>query len=436
MDFTNDPSRCSWVTSAQGHADFPLQNLPFGVFQPRKGGARIGLAIGDAILDLPAAASYFEGLALTAAQACNTGDLAVLMALGNAARVALRQAASDLLDAASDAGRRAQGDAAVLLHCQADCSMQLPTRIGDYTDFYAGIEHARNVGKLFRPDAPLLPNYCYVPIGYHGRASTICVSDTIVRRPTGQFSRVAESNPVFAPTERLDYEVELAMWVGKGNVLGEPVAIGQARSVVWGFGLLNDWSARDIQAWEYQPLGPFLGKSFATTVSPWVVTPEALAPFRAPLFARNEGDPVPLPYLTDSSDLAAGGLDLELEVSLASESMRSQSIGPLTLGRVNARHLYWTFAQLVAHQTSNGCALSIGDLFGSGTISGITRESCGSLLEVTVGGTEALTLPGGESRTFLADGDEVVLRAYCARDGFARIGFGECRAIVMPAAGL
>ncbi len=436
MDFTHEASRRSWIISAQGHPDFPLQNLPFGVFQPRGGRPRIGMAIGDAILDIAAASSFFDDEARKAAQECYADDMAGLMKLGAAARVALRKAASELLDAESDLGKRAQSAATTLVHSQQDCSLLLPTRIGNYTDFFAGIQHAINAGKLFRPDAPLLPNYDYVPVGYHGRASTVAASGTPVRRPNGQFSRQHAAAPVFGPTERLDYEVELAMWIGHGNTVGEPVRIEHAGDAIWGFGLLNDWSARDIQAWEYQPLGPFLSKSFGTTVSPWIVTPEALEPFRGPLEIDRRNDPKLLPHLSDSRDLDSGGLDVEIEAFLSSELMRQRRMNPVRMSSVNARHLYWTFAQLVAHHTSNGCALGIGDLFGSGTISGSARESFGSLLEMTSGGKNGLALPTDEVRTFLADGDEVILRAHCSRDGFVRIGFGECRALIKPAVAL
>lgn len=432
MDFTHDMRRVSWVPSAAEHQDYPLQNLPFGVFRPRDGVSRVGIAIGDAILDVSLAVHLFDDEAKAAASACASGDLANLMNLGVGARKVLRRAVSELLAVNTEAGRKAHAHSDALIHMQHDCVMQLPTRIGDYTDFYAGIHHAINVGKLFRPDSPLLPNYRYVPVGYHGRASTICVSSTPVRRPRGQILRKGETAPTFTASERLDYEVELAMWIGKSNAIGVPVPVGDAADVVWGFSLLNDWSARDIQAWEYQPLGPFLAKSFATTVSPWIVTPEALEPYRSSLASRWPDDPPVLPYLDDPNDAATGAIDMEIEASLSSEHMRARGIAPYRLSQVNSRQLYWTFAQFVAHHTSNGCALSVGDLFGSGTISGPDRCSAGSLLELTAGGSESLILPDGEPRKFLADGDEVIFKAHCTRKGFARIGFGECRAVVEP----
>jgi fumarylacetoacetase len=306
--------------------------------------------------------------------------------------------------------------------------MHLPSRIGDYTDFYAGIHHALNVGRLFRPDDPLLPNYKYVPIGYHGRASSILPSGTPIHRPNGQIRPPGEAEPIFGPCARLDYELELGIWIGPGNALGTSVPIGEAAAHIAGFCLLNDWSARDMQTWEYKPLGPFLAKSFATTLSPWVITPEALAPFRTRQQPRQAGDPAPLPYLLDGTDQECGAFDIELEVLILTETMRHQNLDPQRLAFSNAKHLYWTVAQMLAHHTSNGCNLRAGDLFGSGTISAPGDEGCGSLLEATRGGKYPLRLASGEDRRFLEDGDEVVLRAHARSDGFASIGFGECRA--------
>ena len=311
---------------------------------------------------------------------------------------------------------------------------ELPAAIGDYTDFFAGIHHATNAGKLFRPDNPLLPNYKYVPIGYHGRASSIAVSGGKVRRPDGQRKPASEQSPSFGPSRNLDYELELGVWIGPGNALGSPIPIAEAADHIAGFCLLNDWSARDIQAWEYQPLGPFLGKSFHTSVSAWVVTPEALAPFRMAQASRPAGDPAPLPYLSDASDLATGALDIDLEVFLLTEGLASNGLAPHRLSAGNSRHLYWTVAQLVTHHSCGGCNLRPGDLFGTGTISGPGDGELGSLLEISAGGRQPVTLASGETRRFLENGDTVIMHARCRRDGFAGIGFGECRATVVAAA--
>lgn len=434
LDATHDPGRRSWVASADGHPDFPVQNLPLGVFSPPSGGGgpRAGVAIGDEILDLAAAvaAGLLTGEAGRAAAAAAGPALNGLLALGAGPRRVLRLRLSALLAK----GSVDQGRVEPLLHHAADCTMHLPCAIGDYTDFYVGIHHATNVGRLFRPDEPLLPNYKWVPIGYHGRASTVRPSGTPVRRPNGQRRRPDEADPSFGPCERLDYELELGVWIGPGNPQGGPVPVGRATDHVAGYCLLNDWSARDVQAWEYQPLGPFLSKSFATTVSAWVVTPEALAPFRAAQPPRPEGDPAPLPYLLDEADQRGGALDVELEVLLLTARMRAAGAAPHRLALSSTRHMYWTVAQMVAHHASNGCELRPGDLLGSGTLSAPTRDGHGSLLETSSGGREPVALPNGETRAFLADGDEVTLRARARRDGAAPIGFGECRAVVLPAA--
>lgn len=425
--------RRSWVTSANGHADFPLQNLPLGLFSPAGQAPRAGVAIGDEILDLDAAgrAGLLDGDALRAAQAATRDGLNALFALGAGPRRALREALLALLDA--DHPRAAELAGASLLHRQAGCRLHLPARIGDYTDFYVGIHHAVNVGKLFRPDNPLLPNYKYVPIGYHGRASTVGLGDVDIRRPNGQTLKPGATEPGFGPSQRLDYELELGVWIGPGNAQGESIPIAQAGDHVAGFCLLNDWSARDLQAWEYQPLGPFLSKSFATTVSPWVVTPEALEPFRSTQPARPEGDPQPLPYLYDEGDQQAGALNIELEVLLLTEGMREAGLAPERLGLSNTLNMYWTVAQMVTHHSVNGCKLQPGDLLGSGTLSGPERSQFGSLLEITEGGKQPLTLANGETRSFLQDGDEIILRARCVREGYASIGFGECRGKVVAA---
>ncbi|MDZ5740369.1 fumarylacetoacetase [Pseudomonas asiatica] len=421
----------SWVEHANGHSDFPLQNLPLGIFSRPGEAKRCGVAIGDAILDLEAvlAAGLFDGAAKAAVEATRGGALNAFFALGRKARVALRERLLVLLDEHSEHQAALQA----ALYPASACQLHVPAQIGDYTDFYVGIEHAKNVGKLFRPDNPLLPNYKYVPIGYHGRASTIRPSGTDVRRPKGQTLPAGHTEPSFGPCARLDYELELGIWIGQGNDIGQAIPVGDAAEHVAGLCLLNDWSARDIQAWEYQPLGPFLSKSFITTISPWVVTAEALEPFRCAQPARPEGDPQPLSYLLDKRDQAAGAFDIELEVLLLTEQMREQGLAPHRLTLSNTRSMYWTVAQLVAHHSVNGCQLQPGDLFGSGTLSGATPGSFGSLLEITEGGKHPVELASGEVRKFLEDGDEIILRARCVRDGVASIGFGECRGKVVAA---
>src|SRR5436190_22252503 len=435
IDDTHNPARRSWVASANGHADFPIQNLPFGIFMPSGSTPRGGVAIGDEIFDLRAAheTDLFHGPATEAAQAACAPTLNALFALSTAARAALRRQLSALLDAGGRDRARIEGVRAQLLHRAADCRLELPAAIGDYTDFFAGIHHATNAGKLFRPENPLLPNYKYVPIGYHGRASSIRPSGADLRRPNGQHKGATETAPSFGPSRSLDYELELGVWIGPGNALGQPIPIAQAPDHIAGFCLLNVWSARDIQGWEAQPLGPFLGKSFFTTISPWVVTPEALAPFRSAQASRPAGDPPPLPYLFDAADQAGGALDIEPEVVLLTAGLAAKRLPPQRLSLGNAHHLYWTVAQLIAHHSSGGCNLRAGDLFGTGTISTPTDEGLGSLLEISAGGRRPLTLTSGETRRFLEDGDTVIMRARCRRDGFAGIGFGECRGTIAPA---
>ena len=425
IDETHDPARSSWVPSANGHREFPLQNLPFGIFAPAGGARRVGVAIGDRILDLAAIASHFAD---QVAMALAGDTLNALFALPAADRLELRRRLSAILG--GDAHRPAM---APHLHDAADCTMHLPVLIGDYTDFYVGIHHANNVGRQFRPDNPLLPNYKWVPIGYHGRASSVRPSGVPVVRPKGQRKSPDVVEPAYGPTRRLDYELELGVWIGRGTALGDPIPIGEAGEHVAGLCLLNDWSARDVQAWEYQPLGPFLAKNFHSTVSPWVVTAEALAPFRCPQPPRPEGDPQPLPYLWDETDQAHGGLAIELEVHLSTATMRERKTAPHRLSHGPASNMYWTVAQIVAHHASNGCDLRPGDLLGSGTISAPDDAGYGSLLEITRGGTQPVALPGGETRTFLDDGDEVILSAHAHADGFVSIGFGECRATILPA---
>jgi fumarylacetoacetase len=430
IDETHDPARTSWVKSANGHPDFPIQNLPLGVFSAG-GRQRGGVAIGDRVVDLAALAGsgLLDGAAEAAATAASGETLNPLLALGAPPRRALRRRLSSLL---CDPAMRPKVEG--LLHDAAACQLHLPARIGDYTDFYVGIHHATNVGGLFRPDNPLLPNYKHVPIGYHGRASSVRPSGAPVRRPRGQLKPPDAEAPVFAPCRRLDYELELGVWIGPGNDLGVPIPIGRAAEHVAGLCLLNDWSARDIQTWEYQPLGPFLAKSFLTTVSPWIVTAEALAPFRIPQPPRPPGDPAPLPYLQDELDQAHGSFAVTLDVFLATERMRAAGLAPHRLSRSAASHLYWTVGQLVAHHSSNGCNLNPGDLIGTGTISAPDAAGLGSLLEITQNGARPITLPSGETRGFLEDGDQIAFAGRLAAEGFVGIGFGPCCGIVQPAA--
>jgi fumarylacetoacetase len=435
IDETHSTARRSWVASANGHADFPIQNLPLGIFSLSGGPASGGVAIGDEIFDLAAALELglFEGLAARAAEAASGATLNPLFALGREPRVALRRRVGELLDADGRERARIEALRSRLLHRAADCRLALPAVIGDYTDFFAGIHHATNAGKLFRPDNPLLPNYKYLPIGYHGRASSIAVSGATLRRPNGQRKSSTEAVPSFAPSRSLDYELELGVWIGPGNELGRPIAIADAPNHVAGFCLLNDWSARDIQGWEAQPLGPFLGKSFLTTISPWVITPEALAPFRTAQASRPASDPAPLPYLLHAADQAEGAFDIDLEVLLLTPGLKAKGLPAQRLAISNARHLYWTVAQLVAHHSSGGCNLRAGDLFGTGTISAPTEDGLGSLLELSAGGRRPVALASGETRRFLEDGDTVIMRARCRRERFAGIGFGECHGTIAPA---
>src|SRR5712672_691359 len=432
LNETHDPARQSWVASAnRPGCDFPIQNLPFGAFRARHESSvpTIGVAIGDQILAVGAAASAFDGLAQQAAAACDAPHLNGLMGLGPPAWSALRRALSRLL---SEPARR---DAVQkYLRPIADAELLVPVKIGNFTDFFASVFHATNAGKIFRPDNPLMPNYKYVPVAYHSRASSVCVSGAPVRRPHGQAKGPDEPAPVYRASRALDYELELGFYIGVPTALGEPVPIGDAGEHIFGFCLLNDWSARDIQAWEAQPLGPFLGKSFTTTVSPWVVTAEALAPYRIAAFARPAGDPAPLPYLDAPADRERGGLAITLEVFLATEKMRAAGEEPFRLSTGSFATIYWTVAQMVAHHAASGCNLEIGDLIGTGTCSGPQDDSRGCLLEITARGTQPITLPNGEQRGFLEDGDEVVFRAHCGGDTrAARIGFGECRAVIAPA---
>jgi fumarylacetoacetase len=431
LDETHDARLKSWVTSANGHGDFPIQNLPFGVFSPMGGRKRAGAAIGNSILDLHAMLDdgLFEGEARRAAEAASGETLNIFLALGSGPRRALRARLSELLRE----GARERARVEKCLHEAGAFTMHVPAAIGDYTDFYVGIHHAENIGKQFRPDNPLLPNYKYVPIGYHGRSSSILVSGAPVRRPNGQTKAPDSDAPTFGPSKRLDYELELGVWIGPGSDLGKPIPIAEARDHIAGLCLLNDWSARDIQAWEYQPLGPFLAKNFGSTISPWIITPEALAPFRSAQPARPAGDPDPLAYLLDENDQREGAFDIELEVLLLTREMQQKRLPAHRLALSNSLYMYWTPAQMVTHHTSGGCNLRPGDFFGTGTISAPDASGCGSILETTLGGKVPVRLETGEERRFLEDGDEVILKARCRRDGFAPIGFGECRARVLPA---
>jgi fumarylacetoacetase len=415
----------SWVQSARG-SDFPIENLPLGIFSEAKGRRRPGVAIGDYILDL-----------------CAIGDLLdedwrvdleqpVLnrwLARGQGATGDLRERLTELL---SD--ERYRDDVEPQLIGQSEVRMHVPCLVGDYTDFYVGIHHATNVGKQFRPDNPLLPNYKYVPIGYHGRASSVRPSGEPVIRPNGQRKEPDAYSPQYGPSRRLDYELELGLWIGRGNELGSPIPISEAADHIAGYCLLNDWSARDVQGWEYQPLGPFLAKNFLTSVSPWIVSPQALAPFRKPMPPRPAGDPQPLSYLDDPSDRETGALGIQLEVTLTTEQMRAAGVAAHILSRGSAdAAMYWSAAQIVAHHSSNGCNLQPGDLIGTGTLSTDSAGGLGSLLEISQGGKQPVQLPTGETRSFLEDGDEVTLRAWCEAEGAVRIGLGECVGRVVPA---
>ncbi|MBK9234672.1 MAG: fumarylacetoacetase [Rhodoferax sp.] len=438
LNETHDPQLRSWVASAntQGN-DFPIQNLPFGAFSRAHSqeAFRVGVAIGDQILDLTAAyaSGAFNGSddALAATQACCVPTLNALMDLGPSAWSALRLALSRAL-------RLGAPEQALLAPCllpQDQAEFAVPARIGDYTDFYTSVHHATNIGKLLRPDNPLLPNYKWMPIGYHGRSSSIGVSGQAVRRPISQVMRPGVSAPELAASARLDYELEVGVYLGRGNALGEPIALDQAEQHVFGLCLFNDWSARDVQGWEYQPLGPFLSKNFASTVSPWVITLEALAPYRQ-AWTRAEGDPQPLPYLDSTALRCQGAINIALEVYLQSAAMRDQGLPPHRVSHSNFRDAYWTVSQMVAHHTVGGCNLQSGDLLGSGTQSGAAADEAGSLMELSLGGKQPLSLPSGETRTFLEDGDTVVFRGHCQANGAARIGFGEVRGTVLPARSL
>jgi len=429
---THDPALTSWIESANSlDTDFPIQNLPFGVFS-RKGDAerRVGVAIGDQIVDIgeSLSANLWSGAARDVARWCDRPNINELMQAPKASLSQFRARLSELL-----AGT--PGDDTVInplppgaLVPMAEAVMFPAAKIGDYTDFYASIYHATNVGKIFRPDSPLLPNYKHVPIGYHGRASSIVISGTDVIRPKGQTMPSGAKAPTFGPTEMLDYEAEVGFLVGRGNELGESVPIDEAEDHLFGICLVNDWSARDIQSWEYQPLGPFLSKNFATTISPWIVTWEALEPYRVPAFFRPPSDPQPLPYLASEKDKTEGGIDLNVEVYIRTMLMREGHLRPSRLSSASLADMYWTAAQMFTHHASNGCNLQPGDLF---AVSGPDPGSQGCMLELTRRGAEPIVLPTGEERKFLHDGDEIILRAYFQREGNARIGLGECAGLVV-----
>ncbi len=433
LNETHDPQLQSWVASANdGQTDFPIQNLPFAIFR-RQGSNeafRGGVAIGDQIVDLAAAvrAGVFTGDALEAAQAAAESTLNHLMGLGPQRLSHLRKQLSKALQTGS--AQEAALQACLVPQSQAEYA--LPARIGDYTDFYTSVHHATNIGKQFRPDNPLLPNYKWVPIGYHGRSSSIGVSGQSFKRPKGQVKPPDADAPVLKPSARMDIELEMGVFVGQANELGEPVPMTDAEDHIFGLVLFNDWSARDIQPWEYQPLGPFLSKNFASTISPWIVTMEALAPFRAP-FSHPAEDPQPLPYLSSADNSAQGGLDIHLEALIETPKMRDAKAAPARFTQTNYRHAYWTAAQMVAHHTVNGCNLQPGDLLGTGTLSGPTLDQACALIELTTGGKNPIQLPNGESRTWLEDGDTIILRGWCEKPGATRIGFGECVGTVLPA---
>ena len=430
---THDINLTSWVESANvDNCDFPIQNLPFAEFR-RKGSDeafRGGVAIGDQVIDLAKLSklNVLTGDAKAAADAASEATLNTFMGLGKQYWSALRLALSKALRAGSD-HQQALSDTLV---AQSDIEFSLPCRIGDYTDFYTSIYHATAVGSLFRPDNPLLPNYKWVPIGYHGRSSSIDVSGQTFHRPKGQTKAPDAEVPSFGPCKRLDYELELGIYLGKGNALGDAIAIENAENHVFGFCVFNDWSARDLQAWEYQPLGPFLAKNFASTVSPWIVTTEALAPYRTS-WTRDENDPQPMDYLESKANRDQGAFDIQMDVKIQTQKMRNEGHNPTRVSTSSFKHSYWTVAQMVTHHTVNGCNFMPGDMLGSGTQSGPTHEEAGSLLELSRGGKEKITLSNGEQRSFLEDGDNVIMRGWCEKEGYARIGFGSVESTVLPA---
>ena len=439
VDHTHKSDTTSWLESAnQEDCLYPIQNLPFCVFRKGQSPRIIGVGIGDQILDLRACR---ELLSEDLRGPVSEETLAGLMGLSVELRVQLRHEIFDLLKNDSTANRSLLNAAMTPME---DATYCLPCSIRDYTDFYCSVFHATNVGLMFRPNNPLLPNYKHIPIGYHGRASSVVISGTEVRRPVGQKAPGEEGGaPTRSPSALLDYELEVGFFVSQGNELGETISIEDSEDYLFGLCLVNDWSARDIQKWEYQPLGPFLAKSFLTTISPWIVTMEALAPFRAPALERAEGDPQPLDYLKHSEIEAMGGVDIRLSVRLSSEKMRSENMAPHSISSTSFTNMYWTVAQMLTHHASNGCNLQPGDLMASGTVSGPERTERGCLLELTWDGDKdnpvpgsqrtPLQLPTGETRKFLEDGDEVTMVGHCEREGYRSIGFGECRGTILPA---
>ena len=436
LNHTHDPAARSWLASANGHPDFPVQNLPFAVFSERgkHPSPRGGVAIGDQVLDLGAlhGSKLLQGHAAAALEAAAMPSLNTFMASGPETWRVLRHALFALLSSQADAATQVlvQG----CLVPMKDAIYSLPARIFNYTDFYTSIHHARNVGRIARPDDPLTANFQWIPIAYHGRASSVVVSGTPFHRPMGQSMGPGAKAPVYGPCARLDYELELGVFVGAGNTQGAPIPLAQAEEHIFGMCLLNDWSARDIQFWEMAPLGPFLGKNFCTSISPWIVTMEALAPFRLP-FTRPADEPQPLAYLDDAANRAQGGLDIQLEVAIETAAQRASGATPSRVSGTSFRHQYWTVAQMVTQHTMGGCNLQSGDLLGTGTISGPTPAQAGAIIEQTKGGREPITLDNGETRAFLHDGDAVILRGWCDKPGAARIGFGECRGEVLPVVG-
>lgn len=436
LDHTHDPSARSWLASANvADSDFPIQNLPFGVLRRRgsQEAFRGAVAIGDQVIDLAALATtgLFTGPAGDALQRAAQDTLNDFMAAGPGASRALRHALFDVLKESSASQEKVKA----CLLAQSDVEYTLPARIGDYTDFYTSIHHARNVGRVIRPDDPLTPNFQWLPIAYHGRASSVVISGTDYPRPHGQAMPPGAPAPVYTACTRLDYELEMGFFVGPGNRLGQPIPLIDAEQHIFGMCLLNDWSARDHQFWEMNPLGPFLGKNFCTSISPWIVTMDALAPFRVP-FERPDNEPQPLAYLDEAGNRQSGGVDVQLTVSIQSSQHRAQGLEPAEVSRTSFRHQYWTIAQMLAQHTVGGCNLQPGDLCGTGTISGPTPSEAGAIVELSQGGTKPITLSGtGEQRSFLQDGDAVILRGWCERPGTTRIGFGECRGMVLPAVG-
>ncbi|MFK4446583.1 fumarylacetoacetase [Caballeronia udeis] len=431
IDSTHDMGLESWVTSANGHPDFPVQNLPLGIFMPRRGPARAGVAIGDKILDLRVLYEMASPDARTIlAPLAYAENLNGFLALGAAARRGLRQFLSAFLTDSTSRILRQKGATSLLLHESSECTLQLPVRVGNYTDFFAGVHHAAYAARRHQIPGDMFPNYAHLPIAYHGRASSVRVSGIEILRPAGQLRLKDDAAPIVAPSRKLDFELELGIWIGSGNALGTPIPVDNAHEHIGGYCLLNDLSARDIQAWESQPLGPFLAKNFGSVVSPWIITPEALMPFRTNRRARTSCEPPLLHYLDGREDAESGAISVDLEVSITSRRMRDARLSPRRVSATSTRELYWTAAQMVSHHTMGGCNLLPGDLIGTGTISGTEPGSAGSLLELTDDGKTPLSFSANETRSYLEDGDEILFHGKCNRSGFASIGFGVCKFIV------